>query len=303
MRYVALFLFAGLTVLTRAQAYRPMLVDGASWNLYQHMLASHDYKHVVVGDSVVGGTAYKILTYGDWPYGFNTTIQLWREDTVTRQVFQLWNGTEQLFYDWSVQVGDTISVWGITGNELVDLVLDSASSAVPTGVVTTISSPRFLYFHVAGFNFETMVWSEGVGSLAGLEWQSTGWDINYDMSLTLCHTDSTGVRDHEIPVYQADVDSCIGIEWSSVAERFEQASISCHPNPVHRSATFTLSIHEPGTSSRPLEILDAQGRVVRHVLVRSGPNTIPTSGLEAGLYHVMLVDGRVRRAALKLIVE
>ncbi|QQR87767.1 MAG: T9SS type A sorting domain-containing protein [Flavobacteriales bacterium] len=294
-----------IAVATHAQAYRPMLVDGASWNLYQHIFVSHDYKHSVIGDSTVNGTTYKVLSYGDWPYGFNTWNQLWREDTATAQVFQLVNGTEYLLYDWSVQVGDTISVWGLSlagGQDYELLVLDSVTQDVPNGVLTSVAGPRFLYFHVPG-SPTVMVWSEGIGSLAGLEWPSTWWDINYDVSLTLCHADSSGVRNHEIPVYQADVDSCIGIEWTSVAERAGQTSFSCHPNPVQCSATFTVTIHEPHSASLPLEILDTRGLVVRQFLVQYGTNIIQLSGLNAGLYLVRLANASPWLQSAKLIVE
>lgn len=301
----ALVLLALAGSQANAQAYRPMLLDGASWNLYQHMFVSHDYKHTVAGDSVVNGTAYKVLTFGDWPYAFNPTTQLWREDTLSGEVFQLANGTEYLLYDWSVQVGDTVSVWGMWlagGPDYELLVLDSVTQDVPNGVLTSVAGPRFLYFHVPG-SPSVVVWSEGIGSLAGLEWPSTWWDINYDVTLTLCHTDSAGVRDHEIPQYQADADSCIGIYWSSVTEHVGLPRISCHPNPVQGFATFTITVHGPSAPTRHLEVLDASGRVVRQFQVRSGANTFTASGLDAGLYQLRWANSTMGPTGVRFVVE
>ena len=82
------------------------------------------------------------------------------EDTIERKVYiQGNNETHILFYDFSMQEGDSIQAWNY-GSQYLWYYLDSIRTADIAGKLRKI-----FYLHNS---YETVVWVEGIGSLAGL---------------------------------------------------------------------------------------------------------------------------------------
>lgn len=290
-----------------AQAYQPMFMDSVLWHLYFHTFVSQDFRQTVVGDTIEDGILYKKLYVEEWPTGAWPEVELWREDTVAREVYQLYNGTEHLVYDYSMLPGDTIAVahsdLGATP-VLVEVSLDSIGQTVPLGISCSIPQPRFHYLHRVDMPFGPIVWLESVGSLRGLSAPGGMWSINQDVSLTLCHSDQAGIRDYEVPQYQSSSDSCIGIiDDSSVSENRLLTQMPLHPNPSLDQSTllFGKAINEPSY----VIIRDTIGREVSRTQVVHGSRSLllDLSTCRPGVYFILLVDGSGAIGSARLVKQ
>lgn len=110
-----------------SQSYLPMLEDGKEWTIVHYCYAfvcgplyTQAYHIYLDGDSIIGNQVYKRATaeYRNSinPWGQPFTYGWFREDTLTGQVFRLMSCsemdstvTEQLLFDFSLNVGDTMS--------------------------------------------------------------------------------------------------------------------------------------------------------------------------------------------------
>ena len=116
---IALMLMGGMTL--NAQDYHPIVEDGKQWNvLFSYPWSppepQHKYTDIykIEGDTLVDGVSYKVMyaTRNEDLTGWN----LWGflRETEDGQVFSRRPSTsdEQLLYDFSMEVGDTIIMNG-----------------------------------------------------------------------------------------------------------------------------------------------------------------------------------------------
>lgn len=278
---IALFLLPLIGPSAKAQAYRPMLVDGAIWHVWHLSLIGYNQRHNVVGDTLVGLTTYKNLTTAEWPMAVWSITEPWREDTITEQVYMLYNGADLLIYDFSLAPGDTVAVY--TRIELdtptpVELRLDSITDVLPFGYVSTLPDLRVFHFRDLVFN-EAVVWIEGVGSVSGLACHYMG---SQDL---LCHFDGDGVKDVDHPMFQSPPASCLGTPYPGAISELDQGGgMVVLPDGTGDYVIVIFDV--PAVPKGALSMVDASGRTVQQVdvLPASTAVSLGVQGLASGTY-------------------
>ena len=79
-----------------------------------------------------------------------------------------------------------------------------------------------------------------------------------------------------------------------------ELTLQAYPNPVATTAWFTLPV---GIPAGTLELLDAQGRLVRHLPVRDLIAEVDVRGLEPGMYLARLIFEGMQVAETKFTVQ
>ncbi|MBQ1761227.1 MAG: hypothetical protein IIZ94_16270, partial [Prevotella sp.] len=159
---IALMMMGGMTM--KAQDYHPIVEEGKQWNVlfsypWNPPEPPHRYTDIykIEGDTLLDGVSYKVMyttrneDLTDWNcWGF-------LRETEDRQVFSRRPSTsdEQLLYDFSMQVGDTIFMY------------EDYMVVVEIGEVLVGDEPRQQIVLEYPFG-ETETWIEGIGSLYGI---------------------------------------------------------------------------------------------------------------------------------------
>ena len=164
IRFIALIalMLGGMTM--KAQEYHPIVEDGKQWNVlfsypWNPPEPPHRYTDIykIEGDTLLDGVSYKVMyttrneDLTDWNcWGF-------LRETEDRQVFSRRPSTsdEQLLYDFSMQIGDTIFMY------------EDYMVVVEIGEVLVGDEPRQQIVLEYPFG-ETETWIEGIGSLYGI---------------------------------------------------------------------------------------------------------------------------------------
>ena len=164
---IALMMMGGMTM--KAQDYHPIVEDGKQWNVlftypWSPPEPPHRYTDIykIEGDTLVDGVPYKVMyeTRNEDLTGWN----LWGfiRETEDGQVFSRRPSTsdEQLLYDFSMEVGDTIFMYEEHNEYMV---------VVEKGEILVNEEPRQQIVLEYPFgNGEQEVWIEGIGSLYGI---------------------------------------------------------------------------------------------------------------------------------------
>ncbi len=166
---IALMMMGGMTM--KAQDYHPIVEDGKQWNvLFSYPWSppepQHKYTDIykIEGDTLVDGMSYKVMytTRNEDLTGWN----LWGflRETEDGQVFSRRPSTsdEQLLYDFSMEVGDTICMCDFGYSECCMVVIEK-------GEILVNGEPRqqIVLEYPFGSGVEE-VWIEGIGSLYGI---------------------------------------------------------------------------------------------------------------------------------------
>ena len=171
IRFIALIalILGGMTM--KAQEYHPIVEDGKQWNVlftypWNPPEPAHRYTDIykIEGDTLLDGMSYKMMyaTRNEDLTGWN----LWGfiRETENGQVFSRRPSTsdEQLLYDFSMEVGDTICMCDYGYDECCMVVIEKGETIVN-------GEPRqqiVLEYPWGGGDGE--VWIEGIGSLYGI---------------------------------------------------------------------------------------------------------------------------------------
>ena len=163
---IALIL-GGMTM--KAQEYHPIVEDGKQWNVlfsypWNPPEPQHKYTDIykIEGDTLVDGMSYKVMyaTRNEDLTGWNCWGFI--RETEDGQVFSRRPSTsdEQLLYDFSMEVGDTIFMYEEHNEYMV---------VVEKGEILVNEEPRQQIVLEYPFgNGEQEVWIEGIGSLYGI---------------------------------------------------------------------------------------------------------------------------------------
>lgn len=270
-----------------AQQYVPLLEESCRWNEFYQFEAAWNYTVRVAGDTVAEGTAYKkVVVEPDYSLPH---MNLLREDTASRRVYhRLWEGNERLLYDFSLAVGDTITIDG------VHHVLLSVTDTIPlycmtSDTVTCSVTPRRVYRLSSPQIYYPVYWIEGVGSLAGLLYPGTAWCGDFKV---LCHFDRYGAWDYYHKTHE--VGPCEG--YVAVPQREMDPGLSAYPNPVAGDAFYIR-----GSGIARAVVFDAVGRAVNEVFPSGiSPCRVDLTG-PAGVYTVRITSADGRVSAHKVI--
>ena len=166
---IALMMMGGMTM--KAQDYHPIVEDGKQRNVlfsypWNPPEPQHRYTDIykIEGDTLLDGVSYKVMyaTRNEDLTGWN----LWGflRETEDGQVFSRRPSTsdEQLLYDFSMEVGDTICMCDYGYDECCMVVIEKGET-----IVNGEPRQQIVLEYPFG-NGEEEVWIEGIGSLYGI---------------------------------------------------------------------------------------------------------------------------------------
>jgi len=305
--FIVLFIVIGLNI-TKAQTnkYYPIPDTNAFWRVNSAtggscpsspplLMDVEHYQYTLDSDTAIGSNNYKKVyksgkDSSNWcPNSWHVTyfyyyVGALRQDSLNKKVYFKWNSyPERLIYDFSKQVGDTLSLFKL-------------GSMSYTVTITSIDSVLVGSNYHKRFNVSTGVCSgttlfamiEGVGSTAGLldGIPAPPYMCSGTWASLQCFS-------HYADIYP-NGSSCslmpnIGIDQIKDVS----SKINMYPNPSSNSITIQSAI-ELGT----VNIYNSLGKVVLQTKSKNMQEQIDVSKLAAGIYTV-LAQGKY----MKLVKE
>ncbi|MCB0643578.1 MAG: T9SS type A sorting domain-containing protein [Phaeodactylibacter sp.] len=309
-----LLLFVLFTAPMSAQDYQPMAIENAHWVIYNGFDYTPDpHIFAVRGDTTIGGTAYKKIYYQDlvdelyWadPYYLMEDEYLWgvmRDDTMARQVYVIafesydpWQlpdlsyqcplFEEQLLYDFSASVGDTIATC---------LGRNWPFSPVPEGwVVDSIGTEsaygqlrRTLYSFDSDFQVPYIY--EGIGSEHG-----------FLGGVQVPTFPGTAIAGYYLYDYCVGTDEDCLIISGNEEVVIPDAQFRLAPNPVGQEAHLTIS--PAATEAMAFRVYNLLGQLLLQAPIprQQTDLSIPMQDLPAGFYKFIITGDRSNHIAGK----
>lgn len=268
----------------------PFPMENAKWNVdYLSMdcppspALCEQGAFAVAGDTLIGGIAYtNINSVHLGQITTNAFIQF-REDTVQRKVFGLWNGQEHLVYDFSLAIGDTFFVpQPLSGGEEFYII-----TSIDTVLVGNSMRKRFTFQGVETLP-ENSFWIEGIGGGAG---PFMSHYVFESWSVLRCFSDNDELLYsspfpyppqyllQQYPWYEYCDTSVVGVDDRN------SATVHIYPNPASNLVRLDVS----GTQAQidRLEAFSALGNAMN--IARIDPHSINISDWPSGLYIVRIL--------------
>jgi len=281
------FLICGATYTSFSQ-YIPLLQNNAKWNECYDFEEIVNYSFTVSGDSLINGIHYKKVTTEHG--GLFNPINLLREDTTERKVFQYIDPYEQLLYNFNLSVGDSITFDNGT------LILSSISDTMPyscdmkDSITCSIYPLRVFRFNIPNDN--PIFWIEGLGSVAGLLLPS--YFICRDYKI-LCHFDSNQTWNYFYKAHNEHTPCQIPV---SIPEITNNQTINVFPNP---SSDGNLFIE--GDNLYKAKILNLQGQSLIEIFLSGNKTNTISLPLSRGIYFIEIFSNLNERIIKKLVLN
>lgn len=249
---------------------------GSVWTTY--------YK--LQGDTIINNKPYKVI----YSSSRDSLMQYWKKETnffirddSFKKVYKYQLGEEQLIYDFSLQLGDSIDV-GRRGFYAKVISTDSISI---NGQYRKriIFDPWFNEFWIEGIGSSSKPFNPFANKFAS--------DISFEL---LC------VKDNDTLLYKNPIhDNCYWDFIDGVHEIDNQKDykIIIYPMPIHTSATI---INDNTSKSWTAKIINNLGQVIANYFVRDNSFIFSTEGINPGVYFLIVIsDNRI--ITNKIIIE
>ena len=297
-------LFLLLTTIMNGQ-YTPFVEEGKYWIYLNYSQSNADFPEpisghaiTILGDTIVNAVSYKKvyklnlkgehdclvteMPCWDFYYPYQSEskelVSLVREDTIAKQTYAFLESAENLLFDFSLGLGDTLNA------DIYDAILASETIQFPGGIVDSIkvidlySRPRrtiftFGYYNIIGLPFETVFGiAEGVGYTEhGIFYEPFSAFIDY------C---------------EVDIEQCDLILSNKSTEPHKEIKI--YPNPSN--GIFQIESEERLINIKVYSVL---GQLVAKV---KSTKEIDLSNLENGIY-ILVISTDHDRDVIKRIVK
>jgi hypothetical protein len=322
------------TCLTWAQTYYPMLDPVSNdWYFVSAMVpvrlsqnavncaygmgpwTSFSYKSTTTGDTVIGGNTYRKLEEVNTFFpGNDCFFGYLREDTASRKIYFMdhQSGPETVLYDFSMQVGDSISLDFVNQGYYQNgyFTVDSI------GLISIPAGTRRIFFlnnhGIPWPTFYPLEWIEGVGHPGHLVYthsaNSYGGAAFFMCQDQLPRDYYQSLSCFEHAAQKVFFDSCAHAEalnnmcfdyqdscnyWNicgSVSEHFAVRHLSVIPNPS--SGPVQIRAEAVHGTQGVVRISEVRGKSITEqpVVLNTGTNTfeLPVSGYDSGIYIVEL---------------
>lgn len=260
-----------------AQSYIPFPKDSAYWiedvseqcDPYGIQLKHYEYSYS--GDTIINLKSFKKIFlngYGLCAWGGNVGALF--DDTILRKVFFIPfpDSVEQILYDFTLNVGDTIN--GYFGGGAINTI-----TSIDTVNFGGIDRKRFSY----SGGFVDPYYIEGIGSATGLLENIDQYWIN---SSLLCFS-VNGVAIYPITVSA----SACSLLSNSNNEKEDQFEFSVFPNPFSESVNFTFG---EGKADQ-LILTDMTGIEWKKFYLKGNHFILNGNELSSGIYFYTLKKG------------
>jgi hypothetical protein len=216
--------------------------------------------------------------YKPFSDGFHTIFYLRKDSS---RIFQYWDTTEFIRYDFAKLPGDTLSE-----------IFKS-----PDGIVILIGSQMKIVFgsskKVMSFqSSNAMVWDDVADTIGILNFNPEGTDVMYQLTGAFVNGQTYGVTTHVSKIMQ------LVPRNPSLAQNY--------PNPFNPSTTFTFVL--PSRSRSIMTVYNVLGSVVIKLVdgeLDSGTHTViwDASGYSSGIYFYTLQTGNFRLTKRMLLLK
>ncbi len=274
----------------QTNVYHPFPDSNVVWNFERHRFCQFGsvddhFSIMISGDTLINSQIYHKLTipfiqtiYSGTctPIDFSGYQGAIRQDTVARKVFIVPPSfsVEQLFYDFNLQIGDTIKGYLETIMSLKDTVISIDSVMVGNK------------YHKRWFinDWYSIYMIEGIGSTNGLLFQSPGHVTDYNVFTITCF------QQNGQTLYPDTAINCPLItSINSVDETSNQ--IKVFPNPF---STTTQISFDKTYQTLDLSIIDLQGKIIQQKSYHDcNKITLDRAGIANGFYFLRVsLDGK-----------
>ncbi len=296
MRILLALVFCFFCLVGITQEYFPFPTDTAQWNVLTrysnspNYTAYYNFQYRMRGDTIINNTEYnKIYLYEDELGPSEIYLGGLREDSLKNIYFfpDIIYGSgyggpyfpsdtaEYLLYTFNnLQVGSSVS---INPNDDAIYILEIDS-------ILLGDSYRKRYLVDNGNMLGLSHWIEGIGGTKDL-FEAYSYEFEWSLH-TLCFTDSLTYYINS----PNGADSCH--YWlNSNVEEYDFTDLRISPNPVNE-VLFIQS--DDLLNNRQISIQDAQGRLIKKIILKNRPYQIDVDDLELGLYFISL-EGEERK--------
>jgi hypothetical protein len=292
----ALISAIGLCSILTGQTYNPLIENGKSWNVLTSTMAEYfTSTYFLHGDTLIEGTTYQKLYEKSKYYGSGNYAGAIREETTTREVYFRGSSetSEKLLYDFSLQVGDTVSIMSYSGWKGFQLTfrVDSADQVLDENGLTR----RRMFLDDLSFKTGE-IWVEGIGSMQGLISPGNLFymaDLNWQ---SLC----TSIDENPVyynPVFDTCTYDLVGIPDLT----HDPAHIRIFPNPV--SGISVLEVDGNSKGPITIEVLDITGHAIKKETAGSNRFLINNQDYPPGLYLIKATDNDQVNVVSKFIIR
>lgn len=223
--------------------YHEMLDETHYWRGVYYGFVTQDYYEHFAGDSIINSLNYKKLFSSNTLEGDQYQIALMREDTATQRVY-IWQGVDKLIYDFSLEAGDTVTVAGMGGDQLITI--ESIGMALVGGTLR-----KQLNFTEA---MGPATWIEGLGSLYNPANSVIGDILDFLPGVNCFYEENSLSWSNPLSSMSCELELAIG--------RNDILSFEIWPNPVYD----VINLRYLFEGADIIEIFDMMGR---RVLVQS----------------------------------
>lgn len=266
----------------KAQDYHPLVEDGKQWNvLFSYPWSppepQHKYTDIykIEGDTLVDGVPYKVMytTRNENLTGWNFCGII--RETEDKQVFYRRYGSpdEEMLYDFSMEVGDTICMCDYGYDECCMVVIEKGET-----IVNGEPRQQIVLEYPFGNGVEE-VWIEGIGSLYGIIDSGSLFLTGGTTNLLCYYEDCDLIWQNTMPGF----DMCHIINPDGIEEDETFSVVSVFPNPSKGKVIIE------GVEVTEVKVYNALGQLVKIVREK---NEIDVAGLLEGVYLLRVKDAK-----------
>lgn len=298
---IRLFYLLSLLIITAANCSAQTWFEEDHVWVYRYFAPFNDHGFIetkVIGDTIISGLDCKIL--------FSRTDIGSNEFMNSEYVYELDNavyildgeGREQKLYDFSLEVGDSIT-YEIVHSENADCP-DSISYHIDSLSTIVLGAEELVVQHLSFYDpfWEEEVertFVEYVGCLETefdlLKWHTCAYDLPGGWMCSFSNVDS------EIKFIDRD---CYSFTIST-HETLEEA-FRIYPNPVRSGSQLNIELPE-GMEDADITILDLYGRLVNSSVADQKGGSLSLSGVNAGNYIILIEKGDVSLRRKVMVVQ
>jgi len=275
---ILLLLFSTWQVKAQKSDYIHLLDSNKVWT--EAMLM--EFGDFLIIDMWTGDTLSNndTLYYELFSEDFGTTAQYLREDTIEKKVYYRrdFGHDEKLYYDFSMEVGDSISFYD-TPDLYFKLEVKQTENV--------LGLERYVYYLKGTWDINNLevIWIEGIGSLAGI--------VNPHSVPIFIWAGSTELNCYyyyDELEYQSNWASVYGCNFESLdTDELVNNTVRIYPNPADAYLYIDLSSFIVG-NIMIVQIYDIYGKCVKQKKIHSIKEQINISALMSGLYFINILE-------------
>ena len=279
-----LFLLLLSSVGLHGQEYIPLIDTTRTWNVAEiqpHGGGASNYEYFF-GDTISIDEALYVKVKSRFPDKTDLHGYM-REDTASKKVYyrSIYDDESTLLYDFSLEEGDTVQLYGDPGQKYTVLQVDSIELLNGDFRKRWVFSIQFYHTNA--------VWIEGIGNTTIYLLNSGDLDGSTIETVTLC------CYENEELVYMNDTYNTCYLDWVNVSETNIE-TIKVYPNPARDHITISA---ESGAKLK-VHMYNILGRLILKQQIENH-ESIDISHLDPGLIFVRIIDIENNVASFKIV--